>query len=108
MKDLSAMIDKLRANPEIVASIASTFGLPSPGSTAGISETASNPALPDMLSSIAPIISSAVNQGDAKHANDPRTNLLHALRPYLSPQRQEIVDYILKLSRMGDLLKKLK
>lgn len=108
MRDLSNMIDKLKENPEIVASLASTLGFPLPDAAQSGSTASPSPALPDMLSSIAPLISSGLDKGNEKKPDDPRTNLLFALRPYLSPQRQEIVDYILKLSRMGELLKKLK
>ena len=36
-----------------------------------------------------------------------RAALLCAMKPYLSRDRQEAIDYILKLSRLGDLLKTL-
>ena len=38
---------------------------------------------------------------------DRRTALLCAMKPYLSQDRQNTVDYILKLSRLGDILKTL-
>lgn len=36
---------------------------------------------------------------------DARAALLCAMKPYLSPERQSAIDYILKLSRLGDILK---
>ena len=43
-----------------------------------------------------------------KHsADDRRAALLCAMKPYLSRDRQQAVDYILKLSRLGDVLKSL-
>ena len=38
---------------------------------------------------------------------DSRTALLCAMKPYLSEGRREAVDYIIKLSRLGDILKTL-
>ncbi len=43
-----------------------------------------------------------------KHSTDDRrAALLCAMKPYLSHDRQQAVDYILKLSRLGDVLKSL-
>ena len=39
--------------------------------------------------------------------DDRRAALLCAMKPYLSHDRQQAIDYILKLSRLGDLLKTL-
>lgn len=38
---------------------------------------------------------------------DRRAALLCAMKPYLSPDRQNAIDYIIKLSRLGDMLKSL-
>ena len=43
----------------------------------------------------------------ASHGRDHRTALLCAMKPYLSDDRQRAIDYILKLSRLGDILKTL-
>ncbi len=39
--------------------------------------------------------------------SDSRTALLSAMKPYLSPERQNAIDYIVKLGRLGDILKTL-
>lgn len=39
--------------------------------------------------------------------SDRRAALLCAMKPYLSADRREAIDYIIKLSRLGDLLKSL-
>ena len=39
--------------------------------------------------------------------NDSRSALLCAMKPYLSHDRQQAIDYIVKLGRLGDLLKTL-
>ena len=109
--DISAVIEKLKSNPEIVTSIASVLG-------ANISESAQTqegsridipPQLPEMISTMAPLFSlSGKEHGGRSPESDHRVALLCALKPYLNHERQEIVDYILKFSKIGDLLKKLK
>lgn len=42
-----------------------------------------------------------------KQSDDRRAALLCAMKPYLSHDRQQAVDYIIKLSRLGDILKTL-
>jgi hypothetical protein len=55
----------------------------------------------------APLLRSLIGGGDA--STDPRCArreaLLSALRPYLSPARQEAADYLLRLWRWGSLLR---
>lgn len=48
-------------------------------------------------------------QSDKKdqHISDQRSALLCAMKPYLSHDRQNAIDYIIKLSRLGDMLKNL-
>ena len=41
------------------------------------------------------------------HASDSRTALLCAMKPYLSRDRQNAIDYIVKIGRLGDILKTL-
>ena len=41
------------------------------------------------------------------HITDHRSALLCAMKPYLGEERRQIVDYIVKLSRLGDILKTL-
>lgn len=48
--------------------------------------------------------------GEQRRAGDPadrRAALLCAMKPYLSHDRQNAIDYIIKLSRLGDILKSL-
>ena len=49
------------------------------------------------------------NNKPAVSHNDPdrRAALLCAMKPYLSADRREAIDYIIKLSKLGDLLKSL-
>ena len=41
------------------------------------------------------------------HLTDNRTALLCAMKPYLSDDRRRVIDYIVKLGRLGDILKTL-
>lgn len=84
--------------------------------------------LPTIISTVKPILdmlgaaSSQKNQTKAvpaasvstekppqisKAAEDRRAALLCAMKPYLSRDRQDAIDYIVKLSRLGDILKSL-
>ena len=42
-----------------------------------------------------------------KGGGDSRTALLCAMKPYLSAERSQAIDYIVKLGRLGDILKTL-
>lgn len=48
-------------------------------------------------------ISAAKTMGDSNR----RAALLCAMKPYLNNERQDTIDYIIKLSRLGDVLKSL-
>lgn len=79
--------------------------------------------LPSILSTVRPIIEmmsknkdqaissvSATPQSEEKKTkppNDRRAALLCAMKPYLGHDRQLAIDYIIKLSRLGDILKTL-
>ena len=41
-----------------------------------------------------------------KHHGKEQTNLLLAIRPYLSPRRQELIDSFIKLTQMSEIFKK--
>lgn len=82
--------------------------------------------LPQMLSLVKPLIdgmqpresgSSVQNQQSVPAMSgkptssqkpcDQRSALLYAMKPYLKQDRQEAIDYIVKLSKLGDILKSL-
>jgi hypothetical protein len=55
-----------------------------------------------------PLPTSARPAESQRSANDAnRAALLCAMKPYLSHDRQNAIDYIIKLSRLGDILKTL-
>ena len=115
VSDIAAVIEKLKSNPEIVTSIASALGANiSPNAPSNESTHIDLPPqlsdrLPDIISTMAPLLSLGGKEHKASGTEaDHRIALLCALKPYLNRERQEIVDYILKFSKIGDLLKKLK
>ena len=56
------------------------------------------------LSKIASIFSS--NSSGKSQKNKEQTALLLAIRPYLSPRRQELIDSFIKISQLGEILQK--
>ena len=50
---------------------------------------------------------SVLKPSQPSHLTDNRTALLCAMKPYLSDDRRRVIDYIVKLGRLGDILKTL-
>lgn len=123
---LSEMIDKVLANPQIISSVASALSASQKETESATDQTqsvsasgaveASAPSdaslnaisdkLPEIMSMLGPVMSSAstaqkIGGGDKKEA------LLCAVRPYLSGGRREAIDYIIKLSKISEILKKM-
>ncbi len=82
----------------------------------GLASLLSNPAmleqLPKMISVIKPLLASVPPPKPAPTANSSpqanRDNLLLALKPFLSSERREAVDSIIRLSRLGNVFQQLK
>ena len=127
--DISDAIAKLREHPEIISAVSSALsGSGSPSDKAEQSDTdttheapvsaSSAPAIPvekitQAMATIGPMLSelggsSSVGKEITGSREDHRYALLCALRPYLSKERREMVDYILKFGKIGELLKKMK
>ena len=53
----------------------------------------------------APLLRAISGKVEGSAGPSHRQALLHALKPYLSPARREAADYLLRLWRMGELLK---
>ena len=130
---LSAMIDKILANPELISMVASALGpIPkadsvikegestaqtdkSEGDTAAAVETGARvdaaDKFPELVAAIAPALSS-LGIGNSAHAHaspkgDRRTCLLVALKPYLCRERCEAIDYMIKLGRLSEIFRTL-
>ena len=115
--NISDAIAKLREHPEIISAVASA--LSSNDSNNKEEKVDAPPSAPfpmeklsEAMTTLAPMlseISSPVSSKEIKGSReDHRYALLYALRPYLSDGRREMVDYVLKFGRIGDLLKKMK
>ena len=115
--DISATIDKLLANPELINMVASAIGK-SPinvaesknesGSVSGQKELAVSKAsqsAPDVISTIAPVLAALKGTGAESVKSDRRACLLGALKPYLCKERCDAIDYMIKLGRISELLK---
>ncbi|MBQ9131910.1 MAG: hypothetical protein IJX62_05525 [Clostridia bacterium] len=86
----------------------------------GLSAILSNPAmlekLPQMMAMLKPMMASmtpapAASTGEPRREKsmaDCRDDLLCALKPFLSPERCEAVDSIIRIAKLGIVLKQLK
>lgn len=103
-QDSPDILSSLLSNPELIAKLPQLISFVSPilsgflgggqKETPKESESAqASPALPTQI----------------KHTphSDSRAALLCAIKPYLCSDRQAAVDYIIKLSRLGEILKTL-
>lgn len=64
--------------------------------------------LPDVMAAMGPLLSGGgggKGGGGKKSECDKRTALLLALKPYMSPRRREAIDYIIRLNKLGDVIK---
>ena len=112
MPNLSDAIDQIMAHPEWITMVASALGRSptekeeSKGSEAEAVSVPSDST--DAMASLTPMLSklSKIKEPDLK-GKSTRGDLLCALKPYLSPGRQEAIDYMIRISQISDLLKHL-
>jgi hypothetical protein len=107
---LSGAISQLTRNPQLLSSIASMIGAPAPpnadtAAEASVSTAEKSEAPKDMLATLAPLLSGGIKRSPEEERRDA---LLCALKPYMSGRRAEMIEYILKYGKFGDILKKLK
>ncbi len=126
--DLGAAIERLMANPELIATVASALGStkPPPAKETALSDEESSeqeqlpalslsneakkesdPSTPDLqrlVATLSPLLSGA---GGGKK-DDPRACLLRALKPYVSPARREAIDTMIRLSLISDALRQIR
>lgn len=114
-------VSEAPANAAPADNIAPPSGSPPPGNATAkdmISSVLSNPEmmakLPSIMASLGPMLGKSNEKSAApasksmsKHAPDKRIALLAALKPYMNPKRCEAIDYIIKLDKIGDLLRSL-
>ena len=132
--DLSGMLGKLLANPQIIETVASAL---SNGNENGAPQTASSAPpvapqqkneqaaeelptpdiaamaqkLPEIMSMLGPVMQQKNDfKSKSEHnsiASDKRSCLLSAMKPYMSPQRCAAIDYIIKFSQISEILKRI-
>ena len=120
---IAGALSKLREHPEIISAVA---GALSGGNQSAKSESDEASAVTDggsvapfsiekiseAMTTLAPLLSGMGSSRTEKEIKgsreDHRHALLCALRPYLSRDRREMIDYILKFGKIGDLIKKMK
>ena len=98
------LFSSLLSSPELIAKLPSIISTVKPiiemlGKSASMSGAA---AASEPQKSIPAAIAS-----QKTHANDSRTALLCALKPYLGAERQNAIDYVVKLGRLSEVLKTL-
>lgn len=125
---ISAMIDKILANPELISMVASALSSPTsaPASAQETQESAPSDEdtsentdasvsaapsaadkLPDLMTALMPALASMKGAGAPKagHGGDRRSCLLVALKPYLCRERCEAIDYMVKLGKISEIFR---
>ena len=121
--DIAGAIAKLREHPEIISAVAGALSgnnaAPQQNEEVPKNETASAPVnlpiekISEMVTTLAPMLSEfgsipSVEKEIKGSREEHRYALLCALRPYLSRDRREMVDYMLRFGKIGELIKKMK
>ena len=88
-------------------------GMPMDGLSAILSNPAMLEKLPQIMTMLKPMMASApavptVAPPREKSMADCRDDLLCALKPFLSPERREAVDSLIRIAKLGIVLKQLK
>ena len=123
--DIAGAIAKLREHPEIISAVAGALSggestsPPQETEEASKVEAAPMPAgfpiekISEVVTTLAPMLSefgskSPIGKEITGSREDHRYALLCALRPYLSRDRREMIDYMLRFGKIGELIKKMK
>ena len=119
---LSGAIAKISEHPELISMVAGALGKgaesTSEAPSASPSSTMALPAQPaaqqspndlsSLIGSIAPVMAAFGGKRKREPREEHRDALLCALKPYLSEDRRQMVDRIMKLGQIGDILKIIK
>ena len=97
------------SNPELIAKLPTIISSIKP-----IIELLSSRQSPEKSPNAAPVVAreqslppNAPKSPPSKETADHRAALLCAMKPYLSRERCQAIDYMIKLNRLGDILKTL-
>ncbi len=116
MAKIRAMATQFSSNqtpsaPEISISPPSVNAPPIDGLASVLSNPELMAKLPQMMSMLAPMLSSTqapAHNNAPKSAEDHRNDLLLALRPFLSPERCQAIDAMLRIAKLGAILRQIK
>ncbi len=99
------ILSALLSNPELLSKLPELISIISPLMGSISSQNTQN----NILGNIGNIGAKSTPSGAKPHNNEQqnRSALLCALKPYLKKERQDAIDYMIKLSRLGDILKTL-
>lgn len=122
--EIPELLNTILSNREVMDKISAIVGTPSEDDDSKSTDTTatgpesilSDPSimakLPEVISVLRPMLGNVGHEKEhtksAPHAGDRRMALLCALKPYLSPRRCEAIDYITRISRLGDVMKNFK
>ena len=100
------MLQRLLDDPEVQAA-AETSG--AEGETLPVSTSLLGAVPPELLAKL-PALMGALGPilGTGGGKNDEKTQLLLALKPYMSPQRCDAIDKLIMLGRIGEVFKQLR
>ena len=106
---ISDAFQKLLANPDIISTVASAIGMPSPIKSDEEKPTVLDGEIQkqDALATFAPLLNSISKKDASPRISSNQASLLRALKPYVNPNRCEAIDYIIKISEISQLLKKI-
>ncbi len=112
--DLSAVMNMLSQNPDLLGNLVSALAPKVEAAKSEVEQSEGEKAdtavsLPsgDAISALAPLLLSA---GGGKSGNNhknqnPRCELLRALRPFLSKERCNAIDYMIKMDGLSGILR---
>jgi len=110
------ILSSLLSNPELISKLPTIISSIKPiiemlGSVGAVGSVGSTPVTPSDFVEVSqnPDPPESLHSAAVKHngKSDSRTALLCAMKPYLSRDRQNAIDYIVKIGRLGDILKTL-
>ena len=101
------IFSSLLSNPDLLLKLPSVISAAKPIIIDIFSQSHKAPDVTERQASSVVTEVSRPQASPSPHGRDHRTALLCAMKPYLSDDRQRAIDYILKLSRLGDILKTL-
>lgn len=108
--DSGDILSSLMSNPELIAKIPQIISFVTPLLSGFLGSHAEAPKESEIFT-VSNAVSNALSEKKSSPKppshSDSRAALLCAIKPYLCSDRQAAVDYIIKLSRLGEILKTL-